>query len=257
MPPKVKLVKDIPELTNDTIYSDWRKDVRVWRLANKDADKKQIGCLLYLSLKGKAREYVRDINDDDLSSDTGFDIVLKKLDEIYLKEKDTRAYLAFEEFVNYKRKNDDDIRDFIVHYDYLYGKLAEFEMVLPEGFQAFFLLNAANLSEDHQKLARATCAALTYKEMKSNILNIFGDFSHRNRDSSSSTSVSGISIKTEPAYLAENDEEALFTGSRGRGRGHGGYYKKKSFIHESALGLRMYQNCYWNVVVGYVSEYAE
>ena len=79
--------------------------------------------------------------------------------------------------MEYKRKSDADVRDFLVHYDYLYGKLSEFEMVLPEGFQAFFLLKAANLSADHQKLARATCTNLTYKEMKSNILKTFGDLS--------------------------------------------------------------------------------
>ena len=137
MPPKVKLFKDLPELNNDTNYMDWRKDVTVWKNVNKHADKTQLGGMLYLSLKGKAREYVRDITDDDICSDTGFDIVLAKLDEIYLKEKDTRAFLAVEEFIEYKRKSDGDIRDFIVHYDYLYGKLKEFEMVLPEGFQAY------------------------------------------------------------------------------------------------------------------------
>ena len=104
MPPKLKLYKDPPELNNDTNYSDWRKDVKVWRMVNKDADKKQLGGMLYLSLKGKAREYVRDISEADLGGDTGFELVLQKLDEIYLKEKDTRAYLAFEEFVNYKKK---------------------------------------------------------------------------------------------------------------------------------------------------------
>ena len=181
--------------------------------------------MLYLSLKGKAREYVQDISDDDICSDEGFD-VLTKLDEIYMKEKDTRAFLAVEEFIEYKRKNDGDIRDFIVHYDYFYGKLSEFGMVLPEGFQAFFLLKAANLSPDHQKLARATCSKLTYKDMKSNILKVFGDFSHRGDITSSS---SGIAIKTEPVYYADNESDALYARHGGRGRVQGGQDKRKFF----------------------------
>lgn len=43
--------------------------------------------ILYLSLQGKAREYVRDIKEDDICSDTDFEIILNKLDEIYLKDK--------------------------------------------------------------------------------------------------------------------------------------------------------------------------
>ena len=109
-------------------------------------------------------------------------------------------------------------------------------MVLPEGFQAVFLLNAANLSDDHQKLARATCAALTYKEMKSNILKFFCEFWHRNRDVSSSTS--GTAIKTEPTYLAENDNEVLYSRNRGCGRDQSGYYRKKNFQNSSKFNRK-------------------
>ena len=99
-------------------------------------------------------------------------------------------------------------------------------MVLPEGFQAFFLLKAANLSPDHQKLARATCSKLTYKDMKSNILKVFGDFSHRGDITSSS---SGIAIKTEPVYYADNESDALYARHGGRGRVQGGQDKRKFF----------------------------
>ena len=61
MPPKLaKITKEPPELTNDCNYMDWRKDVKVWKMVNNDADKTKFGGLLYLSLKGKAREaYVK------------------------------------------------------------------------------------------------------------------------------------------------------------------------------------------------------
>ena len=75
--------------------------------------------MLYLSLKGKAREYVRGINENDICSDTGFDCILAKLDEIYMKETDTRAFLAAEDFISYQRESGGDIRDFMIHYDYL------------------------------------------------------------------------------------------------------------------------------------------
>lgn len=220
MPPKVvKVIQDLPELNNETCFIDWRKDVKVWKMVNNEADKKQLGGMLYLSLKGKAREYVRGIKEEEICSDTGFDTILKKLDEIYLEETDTRAFLAAEEFISYERESNGDIRDFMIHYDYLYGKLAEFDMKLPEGFQALFLLRAANLSADHTKLAKATCSKYTYKDMKANILKIFGD------SGLSPESGSGMQIKSEPVYYSENQNEdsALYSGyysGAGRGRGY-------------------------------------
>ena len=153
MPPKAKIVQDLPELKDDSNYVDWRKDVSVWKMVNAGADKKQLGGMLYLSLKGKARDYVRAIKEEDICSETGFDTILEKLDEVYMTDKDTLAFVAAEEFMSYQRERDGSIRDFLIHYDYLYSKLAAFDMVLPEGFQALFLLRAANLSPDHQKLA--------------------------------------------------------------------------------------------------------
>ena len=77
-----KITKELPELNNNCNYGDWRKDVSIWKLVNKDADPKQFGGLLYLSLKGKTREYVRDLTEAQIGAENGFDIVLKKLDEI-------------------------------------------------------------------------------------------------------------------------------------------------------------------------------
>ena len=39
-------------------------------------------------------------------------------------------------------------------------------MNLPEGVQTFFLLNAANVSEDNEKLACATVGEITYEIRK-------------------------------------------------------------------------------------------
>ena len=48
-------------------------------------------------------------------------------------------------------------------------------MDLPEGVQAFFLLNAANMTEENEKLARTTAGKLIYSYMKETIMRIFGD----------------------------------------------------------------------------------
>ena len=78
-------------------------------------------------------------------------------------------------------------------------------MTLPEGVQAFFLLHAINVSEEHEKLARATCVDLTYENMKANVIKIFGDFSLGVTRSSSCTDT--VAIKTEPTFYANHSSE--------------------------------------------------
>ena len=67
---------------------------------------------------------------------------MDKLNEI-------NAYLAFKEFYFYER----NINNFLVHNEFLYQKLQKFDMTFPKRMKAFFfVLNAANLSEENEKL---------------------------------------------------------------------------------------------------------
>ena len=52
-----------------------------------------------------------------------------------------------------------------------YNDMAQYEMELPDGIKAFFVLNASNLPEETEQLARAT-AELTYRSMKDQIKRI-------------------------------------------------------------------------------------
>ena len=209
-----------PELNNDSNYTDWKYDVSVWKMLTKLEKEKQ-GPALYLSLKGKAGECVRVIPLDAVGSNDGFDKLITCLDKLYLKDENTRAFIAFQEFYTYKRTSE-NITDFLAHFEYLYAKLTQFKMELPQGVQAFFLLNAINVSADHTKLARATCADLTYENMKSNIVKIFGDFS-LGPSSSSSSLLETTAIKTEPTFYAENSQQndVMYVNSRKHEKGNG------------------------------------
>ena len=122
---------------------------------------------VYLSLTGRAREAV--------GADDGLTKVMTKLDSIYLQDKSTRAFIAFKEFYDYRRSSGDKYADFIIQFEKFYNKIAKFDMVLPEAVQAYFLLTAANMSEDNEKLACTTCGELNYKNMKMTIMKIFGE----------------------------------------------------------------------------------
>ena len=190
------ITKVPPELKDGMNYSDWRYDVTAWKKFT-DLEASKQGVALYLSLNGRARECGRSLDLDALGTETGFNSLLGVLDKLFLKDEDTRAFLSLimSEFYEYKRPLECSVTDFIAHYEYLYGKVVSHKMTLPEGVKAFFLLKAANVTEEQEKLARATCEKLTYDIMKSNITKIFGDFS-----------LSNSTVKVEPEYYATSGD---------------------------------------------------
>ena len=163
-----------PALESEEQYLEWVNDLKIWQLLT-DLPKAKQGPAVYLSLTGRARECVRDITPEQLSADDGVTTITTKLDAIFKKDQNTRAYLVFKEFYDYRRSAGIPITEFFVRFEYLYHKLQQFDMKLPEGVKACFLLNAVNISDDNEKLARATVGELTYENMKQKIQTIFGD----------------------------------------------------------------------------------
>ena len=84
-----------------------------------------------------------------------------------------------------------NITDFLVEFDRLYHKLAQFDIKLADGVLAFFM-SAANVFEENETLARATCA-----DMKTTILKIFGDPAGEDE-------AGARAIKQEPVFQTEH-----------------------------------------------------
>lgn len=80
------------------------------------------------------------------------------------------VYMAFKDFYSYRKVAGTNISDFLVHYEFLYQRLQKFEITLLERVQAFFV---ANISEENEKLTRATCGILTYTSMKGTLKKVF------------------------------------------------------------------------------------
>ena len=134
-----------------------------------------MGPTVYLTLSGHVREAVIDLKPVDIGKETGLDEIIVKLDAAYLKHENTHACVAFKEFYEFKRASVENFSKLIVKYEHLYQKLTQYKMNLPEGVQVFFLLNAANMTKENEKLARTTAGKLTYSNMKETIMRIFGD----------------------------------------------------------------------------------
>ena len=101
---------------------------------------------MYLKLTGHARECVFELTPDGIGAEDGMKKILEKRDKLFMKDQNACALLAFKEFYDYRLLTGVSITEFIVRFEYLYHKLKQFDIKLPEGVQAFFLLNVANVS---------------------------------------------------------------------------------------------------------------
>ena len=209
----VSQIKAPPVFNEEEDYLNWKNDLEVWKLFT-DTEKKKMGPAVYLTLTGRAREAVRDLKPEDIGKETGLDEIIVKLDAVYLKDENTRAYVASKEFYEFKRASGENFSEFIIKYEHLYHKLTQYKMDLPEGVQAFFLLNAANMTEENEKLARTTAGKLTYSNMKETIMRIFGD-----------PGAVGDEVKA-PAIK----EEVFYAGYRRGSNRRGGHAKRQSLF---------------------------
>ena len=160
-----------PHLTEDCDYLKWKSNIDIWCMCTK-TPKNERGPVVFLSLHEKAQDKVRKIQ-KQLGAKNGLKLLMDRLDSLYMNDKNTRSYHAFKEFHGYKRDSGESIQDFVAKFEALYDKLEEFQMVLPEGVKAYYLLAAANISVEDEKLARATVGELTYENMQARILNIY------------------------------------------------------------------------------------
>ena len=167
-------LKTPPLLTEDITYAEWKKDLGIWKLLTELTKKKQ-GPALYLTLPPKARECLRSLTENEIGGDTGLDLILNKLDGFYVDDENLQSFSAFKLFYDFRRPSGMTMRDFVIKYESLYHKLTTFDMKLPEGVQSFFLLTAANVSEDNERLARVSCKDLKYSSMKDTLIKIFAE----------------------------------------------------------------------------------
>lgn len=165
--------KDPPNIKDCKSYEEWLQLLNDWSSCTTLPKTKQ-GPALRLSLSGEAREAALQIDDDDVSSDIGIDIIKDKLKNLFVKNTSHRKYNLLEEFVSFKRKSDMNIQQYVIEFENKLYQTTKYGTKWPDDILAFWLLKNANLAENQQQLAKA-CSDISYSTMKDKLITIFGE----------------------------------------------------------------------------------
>lgn len=156
-------------MRDELSYNEWKTELGIWSDFT-DLPAERQGGALFLTLTGKARQAVlAEVPREKIRSSNGVKAITGCLDELYEKDKSQCAFTAFEEFISYKRPRGTNIQDYLVEFNLKYSKIKTHTMELPEGVLAYYLLKCANLSDEQTNICKATCADLTYKDMRKQI----------------------------------------------------------------------------------------
>ena len=223
---------DPPKLDKDTVYSVWKRDVKIWQLGTSVTDTKQAARVI-LKMSGKVRDFANRISLTDLGKTTGLDDLLKELDKYYLKDVTQELFLSIEKLETYRRdvSKGETIADYIEEFGRRNDRVRELiknEDAYNDGVLAYRLLNQASLSESDRKLVRSTVPKLSYDDMVKALMRCLGDgavLSHSGE--SSGAAKEEMRIKSEPRdnfhaqeYDTDGHEEDVYYQNRNfRGSG--------------------------------------
>ena len=179
---------------NKMTWREYKKEIEVWSsLTNLSKDKQ--GPALWMALKGKAKEAVKEMEISEIKKDSGLSDMMAKLDLLFKTDDNQAAYIAYRDFENFVRPMEMSFQDFVIMFESQHSQIKRHKMELPDGVLAYRFLHSANLKEDEIKLCRATISDFTYEEMKRKVLSLFGDKVQSNP--------SAMTIKTEPVFYGQ------------------------------------------------------
>ena len=157
-------------------YTAWKEELSIWENFT-DIEKKKQGGALFLSLPdpSSARNAVLELGAQVINSDKGVQMIIEKLDSIFLKDGHIATYQAWQAFNKFKRPSSMKMADYTVEFNRLYNACKKNKLELPTGLRVIKYLESANIPAEQHRLALATCSSMDYEAMKSQVLKITTD----------------------------------------------------------------------------------
>ena len=165
--------------------------MRLWEMAtNVEAVKR--APTVFLTLEGKAREAILEMDALSLNTENGMKLMYEKLDTLYKDDKPQSALISYETFEKYRRPSDMSVCDYLIEFDRLTARLSDYEIKLPESVLADRALKSANLSQENEQLIKATVSELTFKAMAKQLKKVMRGYS-----GTASSNDTGQSVKVK------------------------------------------------------------
>ena len=136
----------------------------LWEMATS-VDKKKMAPTVFLTLTGKAREAVLEMNADELNAEDGMTKLYAKLDELLKEGKTQASLICYDKFERYVRPSEMSIADYLVEFERMNEQLKTYDISLPEPVLAHRALRSANISDEYERIVKATVTELTFKGM--------------------------------------------------------------------------------------------
>ena len=164
-----------------------------------------------LSLENEALDAVLELDDEDIGKDNGVDVIIDCLNKLFKKHPTITKYQTLEAFDTFKRPSTMSIQAFLNESDKELFKTKLFGTEMSDDILAYRLLKAANLSNHHKELIKATIPDLKYDLMKDQLKKTFSDASRQ-----IPIKVEDVIVKTEETYLTEEMNQISFQENHGQ-----------------------------------------
>ena len=107
---------------NEDNYETFKRELEIWD-SFTELEKKKRGPAVFLSLDKKTKQAVSQLKPAEISAEDGLQKIIEKLDEVYLADRNTRAYGAFQKFYECKREEGETLEDFLVKFEDKYNAM--------------------------------------------------------------------------------------------------------------------------------------
>ena len=117
-------------------YTSWRKEMVLWEMAT-NVDKKQRAPTVFLTLTGKAREAILEMEAAQLNAEDGMSKMFTKLDDLFKEDKTQAALICYDKFERYSKPSEMSITDYLVEFERMTEQLKNYDISLPQPVLAY------------------------------------------------------------------------------------------------------------------------
>ena len=120
-----------PEFSDETAYEQYKEELEIWKLL-KVCKKEDEGPLVFRTLPPQAKSAVIGLGAEVIGSVDGLNLILTRLDALYLKDTNQRIFQALDTFEKYIRPPNMLMPSFLLEFEKYHDKVTQYNCNYPE-----------------------------------------------------------------------------------------------------------------------------